>query len=409
MRKALVIFGALVSLAFAQTQTVTYTYGGFALPIYPNDWNVWAYANIFVPKSLAITKVTATVQVQFSGVDALNLYLWSPNGTRTKLLERNCPNLQNIDTTFDDSAPTKFADTCPTQAGSGPFRGNEPLANSNGQNSFGYWQVGVENNGNSNTGLMTAVSITITGTTLSPPTIAPKTIVSLATLQNGTVAPGDQILIFGANLGPTEGVRADASKQLPTSLGQTSVTFDGQAAPLFYVSDSFVVVQAPTTLNAGSITSIQVGTPAGSTASISLNVVAAKPGILTYNAGGRGQAKAINQDGSPNGDGSLFSSQKPAAPGSYISFFATGLGPVNPAISAGTPPPTNSLSYTVSPVTVTIAGLPATVSFAGAAPGLTGIYQVNAVVPTNVPSGAVPVVLTTLGSSSQPEATILIQ
>jgi len=38
--------------------------------------------------------VTASVQVQYSGVGDLNVYMWSPSGTRTKLLERNCGGLQ---------------------------------------------------------------------------------------------------------------------------------------------------------------------------------------------------------------------------------------------------------------------------------------------------------------------------
>jgi uncharacterized protein (TIGR03437 family) len=48
-----------------------------------------------------------------------------------------------------------------------------------------------------------------------------------------------------------------------------------------------------------------------------------------------------------------------------------------------------------------IGGLPATVSFAGLTPGLTGLYQVNAGVPENVtPGDAVPVILTVGGVKS---------
>ncbi len=413
MRKALVILPAFVLLVFAplacaQTQTVTYTYNGMGLPIFPNDWDVWAFANIYVPKSFTISKVTVAVQVQFSGVGALNVYLWSPQGTRTKLLERNCGNLANIDTTFDDGAATMFANSCPGAPG-GSYRGNQPLANSNGQNAFGYWQIGVENNGNSNTGLLTAASITITGTSYTPPAIGPRSIVSLATLENETVAPGDQILIFGTSLGPVDGVRADATQQLPTSLGQTTVTFDGTAVPLFYASNNIVAIQAPFTLNAGSTARIQVSTPSGSSASIPLTVVPTKPGILTYDSGGHGQARAINQNGSRNGNGSLISPEEPAPSGTYISLFATGLGALDPPLAAGTPPPPSPLSNTVALVTATIAGRSATVAFAGAAPGLTGVYQVNVLVPADTPSGTVPVTLTAAGASSQPAVTIEIK
>jgi hypothetical protein len=106
------------------------------LPIYPDDWNTVAVTSMFVGRSVQISKVTASVQVQFSGVGDLNVFMWSPEGTRTKLLERNCGSLVNIDTTFDDSASSKYADFCPVEAGRGPFRGNEPLANWNNQNAF---------------------------------------------------------------------------------------------------------------------------------------------------------------------------------------------------------------------------------------------------------------------------------
>jgi len=270
MRKSVLLLAAFAPMMCAQTQTFTYTYSGLPLPIYPDDWNVVSFIRIFVPKSLAVSKVAASVQVQYSGVGDLNVFLYSSYGTRTKLLERNCGSLQNIDTTFDDSAPTRFSNSCP-QPGTGPFQGNEPLANSVGQNSYGYWRLAVENNGSSNTGLFTGFSISITGTTLGPPFITSDSIVSSSSFNSGAVAPGDQISLFGVNLGPTPGVRAGAGN-LPTTLGQTTVTFDGVPAPLFFVSGGFVAVQAPTTLTPGANTGIKVTTPSGSTTTVSVPV-----------------------------------------------------------------------------------------------------------------------------------------
>ena len=122
MRKSLLTFVALASLAFAQTQTYTYSYSGVPLPVYPDDWDTVAVATILVPRSITITKVTVGVQVQFNNVADLNVYVLSPKGTRTKLLERNCSSLVNVDTTFDDSAQSKYADFCPAEAGGGPSR-----------------------------------------------------------------------------------------------------------------------------------------------------------------------------------------------------------------------------------------------------------------------------------------------
>jgi uncharacterized protein (TIGR03437 family) len=409
MRKSVLIMAALAPLAFAQTQqTVTYSYSGLPLPIYPDDWNVVSIIRILVPRSLTVTKVTASVQVQYSGVGDLNVFLFSANGTRTKLLERNCGGLQNIDTTFDDSAATRFEDTCP-QAGSGTYRGNEPLSNSNGENAYGYWRLAVENSGSSKTGLFSGFSLTIIGTTLGPPFIGPNSIVSSTSFNGGAVAPGDLVSLFGVNLGPTPGVRADASTTLPTSLGQTTVTFDGVPAPLFFVSGGFVQAQAPTTLTTGGNTSIRVTSTAGNSSTVVLPAVSTNPGIFTVEAGGGGQAKAINQDGSQNGDGSILGSDKPVPRGSIIQLYASGLGPLSPAIPAGTPAPNSPLSNTTLAVTATIANQPATVTFAGAAPGLIGVYQVNVQVPLTAPSGSTRMVLSVGGNTSQNGVTIQIR
>src|SRR6516225_1347833 len=107
-RPALILAAALAPLAFAQTQTFTYNYSGLPLPIYPDDWNVVSIVRLLVPRSLSVTKVIASAQVQYVGVGDLNVFLFSAIGTRTKLLERNCGGLVNIDTTFDDSAATRF-------------------------------------------------------------------------------------------------------------------------------------------------------------------------------------------------------------------------------------------------------------------------------------------------------------
>jgi len=408
MRKSLLILAALAPLVCAQTQTLTYSYSGLPLPIYPNDWNTWTIIGVFFPKSLQVTKVTASVQVQYSGVGDLNVYLWSANGTRTKLLERNCGGLQNIDTTFDDSAATKFSTSCPP-AGGGSYQGNEPLANSVGQNSYGYWRLGVENNGSGNTGLITGYSITITGTTLGPPFTTSNNILSTSSFNNGVVAPGDNITILGANLGPTPGVRAPQGATLPTILGGTQVTFDGNPVPLYFASGGFVTLQAPTTLAAGATTSIKVTTASGSTSAITLPVASTNPGIFTVDVGGQGQAKAINQDGTQNGDGTITGSDTAAPRGSVVAVYASGLGSVSPAIPAGTPASTTTVSNTTQTVTATIGNQPANVTFAGAAPGLIGVYQVNVQVPLTAPSGATRLVISAGGNDSQNGVTLQIR
>jgi len=407
MRKSLMMLAVLTPL-LAFGQTVTSSYNGLPLQIFPDDANVASVVRVFVPRSLTINSVTASVQVQYSGVGDLNVFMYSPQGTRTKLLERNCGSLVNIDTTFDDAASTTFASFCPTEAGRGPYAGIEPLANSKGQNSYGYWRLAVENNGSSNTGFVTGFSVTINGTSTSGAVIAPQTIVSASSFKSGGVAPGEMLAIFGVNIGPSPGVYAPAGN-LPTTLGGTSVLFGGNAAPLYYVSNQLVLVQAPSWLNPGDTASIMLTSNNGLTPIIPVPIVPARPGVFTYESGPTGQIKAVNEDGTLNGDGSINGTDVPAPAGSTIQLFATGLGPVDPPVPDGTPAGQKPLSVATLPITATVGGFASTVAYSGAAPGQVGIYQVNVTIPRFMPSGPARVVLTAGGNASQDGATIQIK
>lgn len=72
-----------------------------------------------------------------------------------------------------------------------------------------------------------------------------------------------------------------------------------------------------------------------------------------------------------------------------IAGYFTGLGAVSPPIAAGVAASAIPLSNVPGPVTATIGNLPATVQFAGLAPGFAGLYQVNILVPP-MPAGQYP-------------------
>ena len=387
---------------FAQT-TATYSYNGLPLPIPGDASNTITVANIFVPRSLKMTKVTAQVQIQYPNSGDLKLYLFSPSGTRTILLSHDC-SVANVDTTFDDSAPSSWKDFCPVEAGRGPFRPDEPLSNfNNDDSSFGAWQLAVQNDvSDSRSGYLTAVSLTITGTPLNPPAIRSTTVANAANIRNsGSIAPGELVSVYGLALGPQEGMSA-SSGNLPTSLGGSSVTINGTAVPIAYASQYRIDIQVPFALTAGSTAMIQVTSNSLTSAAVPVSVVSVAPAVFTRSVDGVGQAMAVNADRSQN------SATSPAAKGSTISLYATGLGVASPAVPAGTVPPNTPLS-TVTGVTAAIGGLPATVQFAGLAPGLPGLYQLNIQVPPVALSGAETLVISVSGQSSQPGAVIQIQ
>jgi len=155
-----------------------------------------------------------------------------------------------------------------------------------------------------------------------------------------------------------------------------------------------------------------------SSQTVTLPVEASNPGIFTQLPTGTGQINAVNANGTVN------SATNPAPRGSTITFYETGEGQTNPAGVDGsiaptppkTPPPP-SLQVAVPldpvpvlPVSVTIGGDSAVVSYAGGAPGYpAGLMQVNVVIPANAPTGGLVAVVIKVGANqSQQNATIWV-
>ncbi|HYI97559.1 MAG TPA: proprotein convertase P-domain-containing protein [Bryobacteraceae bacterium] len=387
----------------AQESTVTASYNGYPIAILPDYYDTIAVAFINVPRALKITKVTAKVQIAYPEVGDLNVYLYSPDGTRTKLLEHTCGSLRNVDTTFDDAAPARYSDTCPPEAGRGPFRGNEPLSNFNSaDSSIGVWTLAVENNSSdSRAGRLSDVTLTITGTSQSQPYFRPDQVLNSANLRGGAIAPGQVVSIVGSTLGPDVPVLTPAGAW-PTSLGDVRVNVNGTDVPIRYASSTRLDVQMPFNLTAGTA-SIRVTYGSNVSGTVSVPVVTTFPGLFALQSGGTGQAKAANQNGTLN------SLVNPAAKGSIISVYGIGLGAVNPAVAAGQVPPTSPLSLATNTIAASIGGVPVPVAFAGLAPGIPGLYQLNIQVTDAVRSGAQEVVISNAGNASQNGLTVQIQ
>jgi len=136
---------------------------------------------------------------------------------------------------------------------------------------------------------------------------------------------------------------------------------------------------------------------------MSVVIAAVQPGVYVKN--GNGIIVVYRHGVTPF----LASPSQPATAGDTVVIYSTGLGAVAPAVTAGTATPLSPLSRTTNPVTVTIGGQSATVSFAGLTPTSAGLYNVNAVVPSGItPGPSIPVVLTVAGISSPP-VTLAIQ
>ena len=201
-----------------------------------------------------------------------------------------------------------------------------------------------------------------------------------ATYQTGPIAPGGYVTLFGSGLGPRQGVQTQATLQspFPSQAANVEVTFDGTPAPLLWVQDAQINVIAPWSLTPGKATQVCVSYNSVPTNCLTWPVTQTAPAVFTVDGV---YAAALNQDGSVN------SAHNPAAVGSIISVFATGLGPIAPPQADGTlvgfPLPNNVLPVTVEAVMIEPpSGFPFVtdfdVTYAGPAPYLVaGTSQIN--------------------------------
>ena len=242
--------------------------------------------------------------------------------------------------------------------------------------------------------------------TAPEPRLAANGAVNAASFQAGGLAPGEITTFFGSSIGPPvlATLRLTAAGLVDTVLVETRVLFDNVAAPLIYVSANQVSAIVPYAAAGRSTTQVQVEYRGVKSPAVTVPVVAAAPGLFTIDSSGRGQGALLNQDLSVN------SAANAAPRGSVVILFATGEGQSNPAGVDGklTGEP---LPRPVLPVAVTIGGQPATVLYAGGAPGLVaGVLQVNVRVPDGVtPGPAVPVVVTVGSAASQSGVTVAVR
>jgi uncharacterized protein (TIGR03437 family) len=195
-------------------------------------------------------------------------------------------------------------------------------------------------------------------------------------------APGAIMAIFGTQLATA--TQSAAGVPLPARLGDTSVTINGIAAPLYFVSPGQLNVQIPYETPAGSNATLQV-TSNGQSATSQFSVALTAPGIFADATG----ALAPNPA---------------AARGQTITLFVTGEGAASPAPETGSTPVAATAPKPVQSVSLTVGGIPVATpfQFIGIPQWAIGLTQINFAVPANVALGVQPVVATVGGVSSAP-------
>jgi uncharacterized protein (TIGR03437 family) len=222
--------------------------------------------------------------------------------------------------------------------------------------------------------------------------------------QAGTLAPGAIFSLYGSQLAPTgysfltTGAWPRSAPPNSTGPGAVSVTINGVAAPLYYVSPTQINGQIPYETALGMATAI-ITVNGSLAAQINFPVVAAEPDVLAQN----GTTQAVAQNASEGY--SINSATSPAHPGDVEVVYLSGIGVSSPPVGTGAAAPSSApLAVVNYPYQITLNGVPVPscqYNFLGYAPGYTALVQADFCLPANL-SGNLSLVITVNGQSSAP-------
>ena len=213
---------------------------------------------------------------------------------------------------------------------------------------------------------------------------------NVASYAYSATPPGSVFALFGQNLATkTAGA---VTKILPTQLLNTTVTINGELAPLFYVDPLQIDAQMPWDIPGNSVASVIVtnGTSISNAAAVYVPATGT-PGISVYS---NNRAVVVNADNQVNSGASA------ASVGDEVVAYFTGGGPVMSQINLVTGNPAGQgLSPLTENYSVTVGGVAANVDYIGLTPGSIGLYQANFNVP-QIAKGTYAVVITIAGQAS---------
>ncbi len=226
----------------------------------------------------------------------------------------------------------------------------------------------------------------------APPLALYRGTVNAATfLPEDPVSPGQIMALFGEQLA-YDGPKGAEMIPLPTQLGNTRVLVNGEPAPLFYSSYGQINFQLPFETAPGEVlVRVERDGQAGNT--VAVEVSERGPRILPFGEYGVIQnASRGNTLPMPPTPGVP---TERAKPGDILVVYGFGFGPVSPFVStAAAGPFAEPLARLTAPVKAffgprSIFGDPpsSVPDYAGLAPTLVGVYQINVRIPDDAPRG----------------------
>jgi uncharacterized protein (TIGR03437 family) len=220
---------------------------------------------------------------------------------------------------------------------------------------------------------------------------------------SAAASAGSYVEIKGSSLaGTTRSWANDDFKgsAAPTTLDGTSVTVNGIAAFVSYISPTQINVELPDGVAAGSA-NVVVTYLGEASAPAAITVGVQYPGFLAppaFQAGGKQYVAAFHGSNNALVSNGIISgiANAPALPGETVVLYGIGFGPIQEGPVGGliaSGPTTLSRSFAVK-----IGGSTAPVAYAGLAPNLVGLYQFNVVIPQTLSAGDWPLEITLGGT-----------
>ncbi|HEY4087051.1 MAG TPA: hypothetical protein VGM43_13985 [Bryobacteraceae bacterium] len=215
-------------------------------------------------------------------------------------------------------------------------------------------------------------------------------VVNAASFQpvTASVAPGELLVLYGSGLSASQ-VITQGGQVFPPSLNNVTVTMNGVNAAIYYVTANSIAAVVPWELasNQTALVDIQVNNNGVKSNVVQVYQTDAAPGSFSAGANGIGYAAATHAS-----NGSVITASNPVQPGETISLYVTGLGTVTPTVADGAVGPSPTLSYSdlfnagnlavyFNDFNTGDSGV-GTVTYAGLAPTLAGLYQINVTLPS---------------------------
>ena len=256
-------------------------------------------------------------------------------------------------------------------------------------------------------------SLQISGALLNTsdaPQISASGIVSGASFAAGVpLAPGTIVSVFGAQL--ADGKAGSASLPLAEALQGASLVIAGEPSPLFFVSSGQINAVVPLDITPNTSQQVLITRDTTLSVPVSIDMAPAQPAVFLDpqpNAPNQGTVFAVRNTAT-GATTFLAGPSSPATAGDTLVIYCAGLGDVNESVAPGAASPTSPPADTNAKPAVTVGGVPAPVAFSGLSPGLVGVYQINAVMPSGVAASDQASVVITIAGQTSPVATIAVK